>query len=122
GSEERCARFGWTPTNARVQSLEAVRILNCQRSLPDAAHALHRSAAHRHLRHGSGLVLHQDAVKLVEFLYAACEAGDARRHTNEMSRWPLQRLGTPLHSGKDTAPTLLCVPNANKVLIDVGRE
>src|SRR6266511_498009 len=28
----------------------------------------------------------------------------------------------PFQSGKDTAPTLLCVPDADKVLIDVGRE
>ena len=39
-----------------------MRILNGQRSLAHAAHALHRGATNR-LRHGSGLVLHEDGVK-----------------------------------------------------------
>src|SRR5262249_32644571 len=62
-TQEARARFGWTPTNARIQTSEAVRILNGQRSLADAAHALHCRAAHRCLRNSSGLVLHQDGVE-----------------------------------------------------------
>jgi hypothetical protein len=29
---------------------------------------------------------------------------------------------TSFYCSKDTAPTLLCVPDADEVLIDVGRE
>jgi hypothetical protein len=66
--------------------------------------------------------LHQDGIKPIKFVSATCEACDTRRHPNEGSWWRLQRLRTTFHSGKDTAPTLLRVPNANKVLIDVWRE
>jgi len=48
--QEPCARFSRTPTNARIQPPEAVRIRNGQRSLTHAAHALHRSATDRRLR------------------------------------------------------------------------
>src|SRR5262249_56370136 len=64
----------------------------------------------------------QNGVELVQLFSAASEAADAQRHPNERSRWWLQRLRTTFHSGKDTAPTFLCVPDADKVLIDVGRE
>src|SRR5262245_5534079 len=97
-------------------------ILNGQRSLTHAAHALHCGATDRRLRHGSGLVPHQDGVEAVEFVSATCEAGDARWNPNERSRRRLQRLRTSFCSGKDSAPALLCVSDANKVLIDVWRE
>jgi len=54
-------------------------ILNGQRSLTYTAHALNRRTPDRRLRHGSGLVLHQDGVEPVPFVSAACEARDARR-------------------------------------------
>src|SRR5262249_9505175 len=56
------------------------------------------------------------------FVSATCEAGDARWHPDERSWRRLQRLRAPFHSGKDAAPALLCVSDANKVLIDVWRE
>jgi hypothetical protein len=74
--------------------------LNSQRSLTDAAHALHRCTAHS-LCHGSGLVLRQNGVEPIKFVSAACEARDTRRHSDERSRWRLQRLRTSFHSGKD---------------------
>jgi hypothetical protein len=74
------------------------------------------------LCNGSGLVPHQNGVEPIEFVCATCEARNARRHTNERSRWRLQCLGTSFRSGKDTAPALLRLPDANKVLIDMWRE
>jgi hypothetical protein len=89
-AQEARARFGWTPTNPRIQPPEAVRILNGQRSFSDAAHALNGSATHSSglivpLRHGSRLVPHQNGIELIQLFSAACEACDARRHTNEWS-------------------------------------
>jgi hypothetical protein len=43
-TQEPCSRFSRTPTNARIQTSEAVCILNRQRTLADATHALDRSA------------------------------------------------------------------------------
>ena len=75
------------------------------------------------LRHGSGLVLHQDGVEPVEFVCAACEARDARRHPDERSwrRWCCLRLA--LRCGDDAALAFLRVFDAHEVLIDyVGKE
>jgi hypothetical protein len=58
----------------------------------------------------------------IKFVCAAYEARNARRHPNERSRRRLQCLRTSFRSGKDTAPALFCVSDANKVLIDVWRE
>src|SRR5262249_31085773 len=99
-----------------------MRILNGQRSLTYATHALHRHATDRRPRHGSGPLPHQNGVEPVEFVYAACEAGDARRHANERSWRRLQRLRTSFRSGKDTVPALIRVADADKVLIDVWGE
>src|SRR5262245_32628068 len=122
GTQEPRARLGRTPANARIETSEAVRILNSQRGLTYTAHTLHCGATHRRLHHGSGLVLHQNGVEPVEFVSTTCEACDTRRHADKRSwRW-LQCLRTSFRSGKDTAPPLLCVPNADEVLIDVGRE
>jgi len=99
-----------------------MRILNGKRSLANTAHARHSSPTDRRLRHGSGLVPHQDGIKPIKFVCAAYEARNARRHPNERSRRRLQCLRTSFRSGKDTAPALFCVSDANKVLIDVWRE
>src|SRR5262245_44228782 len=121
-TQEPSPSFGWTPANPRRQSSEAVRILNGQRSLTHTAHAVHGCATDRRLRHGSGLVLHQNGVEPVELVSAAREARNTRRHPDERSwRW-LQGPRPAFHGGKDTAPTLLRVPDTNKVLIDVWRE
>ena len=80
-------------------------ILNGERSLPDPAHSLHGCATHG-LGHGSGVLVHQDGVELVQLLSPACKARDARGHADEGSRRRLKRLRTPFDSGKDTAPTL----------------
>src|SRR5262249_28534414 len=82
GTQEARVRFSRTPTNARIQTSEAVRILNGQRRFTDAAHALHRSAAYR-MRHGSGLLVYQDGVKPIKLVSATCEACDTRRHPDE---------------------------------------
>jgi hypothetical protein len=47
---------------------------------------LHRRATDRRLRHGGGLVVHQDGVEPIEFVGAARETRDARRNTDERSR------------------------------------
>jgi hypothetical protein len=99
-----------------------VRILNGQRGLPHTAHALHRRATDRRLRHGSGLVLHQDGVEAVEFVSAACEACDTRRHPDEWSRWRWCCLRLAFSSGDDTTLALLGVLDAHKGLIDIIGE
>src|SRR5207244_432938 len=86
-TQEPGAGLARTPTNARIQTSEAVGILDGQRSLSHAAHALHRSATYRRLRDGSGFVLHQDGVEAVEFVSATCETCDTRWHADEGSRW-----------------------------------
>ena len=121
-TQEPGARLGWTPTNARIQTSEAVRILNGQRSLTHTAHALHRRATDRRLRHGSGLVPHQNGVEPVKFVGAACEAGDARRHPDEWSRWRWRCLRLALGCGDNAPLALLGVPDAHEVLIDVVGE
>src|SRR5262249_47226615 len=99
-----------------------VRLRNGQRGRAHSAHALPRSATHRRLRYSSRFVVHQNGVEPVQFISAACKACDTRRHPDKGPWWRRQRLRTPFRSGKDTAPALLCVSDANKVLIDVGRE
>ena len=79
-TQEAHAGLGRTPTDARIETSEAMRILNSQRGLAHAAHALHRCATDRCLRHGSGLVVHENGVEPVEFVSAACEARDPRWH------------------------------------------
>ena len=61
-------------------------ILNNQRGLAHAAHALNGGATNR-LRHGSGPLLHEDGVKPSEVVSAACKARDPWWHTHEWS-WP----------------------------------
>src|SRR5262249_56259575 len=80
-AQDTRARFGRTPANARIQTSEAVSVLNSQRGLANATHALHRRATDRRLRHGGGLVMHQDGVELIKFAGAAREARDARGGT-----------------------------------------
>jgi hypothetical protein len=63
-----------------------VGVFDGQRGLANAAHALHRRAPDRRLRHSSGLVAHQDGVKTIKFFSAACEACDTRWHSDERSR------------------------------------
>jgi hypothetical protein len=68
-TQASCPRFGRTPTNTRIQTSEAVRILDRQRSLSHTAHSLHCGTTDRRLRHSSRLIVHEDrieAVKLVE--------------------------------------------------------
>ncbi len=93
-TQEARAHFGWTPTNTRIETPEAVRILNGQCCLTHAAHALHSRATHRRMRHGSGLIVHQDGVELVQLFSAACKARDTRWHPDERSwrRWCCLRL------------------------------
>jgi hypothetical protein len=55
GTQEASARFGGTPAHAGIETAIAVGVLDGQRSLTHTTHALHRRAAHRCLRHGSGL-------------------------------------------------------------------
>src|SRR5262249_4281829 len=109
-TQEPRARFGRTPTNARIKTSKAVRVLNRQCSLTHTAHSLHRYTADRRLCHGGGLVVHQNGIKPVEFFSAACETCDTRRHPDEWSWRRLQCLRTSFRSGKYTAPTLLGVP------------
>jgi hypothetical protein len=105
-TQEAGARLGGTPTNARIQTSEAVSILNRHRSLADAAHALDRRATDRRLRHGSGLVAYEDGVEPVEFVSAASEACDTRRHPDEWSRRRRRCLRLALSSGvPDEPPT-----------------
>src|SRR5262249_22160561 len=119
GAQETRARLGGTPTHARVQTSEAVRILDGQRGLAHAAHPLHGHATYRRLRDGSGFVLHQDGVEAVEFVSATCETCDTRWHPNEGSRWRRCRLRFALSGGDDATPALLGIINAYKVLVDV---
>jgi hypothetical protein len=57
-TQEPCAGFRRTPTDARIETAIAMRVLDGQRGLTYAAHALYGSASNRRLRHGSGFVLH----------------------------------------------------------------
>ena len=54
--------------HACIETFEAVGILNGQRGLAHAAHALDRHATHRCLGHGGGLFLHQDGIKSIKFV------------------------------------------------------
>jgi hypothetical protein len=78
-TQASCPRFGRTPTNTRIQTSEAVRILDRQRSLSHTAHSLHCGTTDRRLRHSSRLIVHEDRIEAVKFVGAACEARDTRR-------------------------------------------
>src|SRR5262245_46382729 len=109
-------------TNARIQSSEAVSILNGQRGLANAAHTLHRRATDRSLSHRSGLVVHQEGVEPVEFVGATRETRDARRHPDERTWWRCGCLRLALGGGDDATHALFGVFDAHEVLIDVVGE
>src|SRR5262249_25538183 len=85
-------------------------------------HALHGSATHRRLRHGSGLVMHQNGVKPVEFVCTTCEACDTWRHPNERSRWWWCCLRLALCGSDDATLAFLGVLDAHKGLINIVRK
>jgi tetratricopeptide repeat protein len=75
------------PAHAGIEVAVTMRILDSERRLADTTHPLHRHATHRCLRDGCGLVLHQDVVEPLKFFSAAGETRNARRHSDERSRW-----------------------------------
>jgi hypothetical protein len=70
----------------------------------------------RRLRHGSGLVVHQDRVETVEFVSAAGESRDAWRHAYEQSRRRWCRLGFAFSGSDDAALAFLRVFYVDKLL------
>jgi hypothetical protein len=117
-TREPGARLGRTPTHTRIEAAIAVCILNGERSLSHTAHALHRRATYRRLRHGSGLVPHQDGVEPIKFVGAAREACDTRRHRDERTRRRWRCLRLALGCGDDATLALLSIRYAYEVLID----
>ena len=114
-TQDARARFSRTPTNARIQTSETMRVLDGQRSLAHPAHALHGGTADQCLHQGGRFAVHQDGVEPVKFVYATLETRDARRDPYKRSRWRWCCLRLALCGGDDAALAFLAVLDPNKV-------